>query len=402
MHQRTWLSILTFPIVFGLTAPMVPVPRPQARAQDGRTAKQDPLAGISDIQDVLGLIRENYVDPVDMEKVIEGGIQAALTRAHILNSYLSPEELRAPDPGPADLGMKVVKRGMYAQVLVVFPNGPAAKAGLIPGDVIRKVDGLSVGSMTPWSLERRLHGAPGSAVTLYRTAIATLESKTLELKREVVPVPPLEVRSEERGTVLRFLDLSAGRASEAEQALEKADPKKPILLDLRHCVGGSLQEAAKLASLMGLKGTLVKIQETGKEDLEITVPPTSGKTRGNIALLLGTGTSGPSEVLASVAKHSKLSTLGERTAALGALTQRIPLRMGGAVELVYQRWIGVGGERLDHQPVVPRQVLRGLRPDEDPVPKALELLASSEPGKVTELRRPKDWLLNAVPSALIG
>jgi len=57
-------------------------------------------------------------------------VQAVLERSHPLNAYLTAEDLRLPDPGPAEAGLVVVKRGIYATVLAVVPGGPAAKAGI--------------------------------------------------------------------------------------------------------------------------------------------------------------------------------------------------------------------------------------------------------------------------------
>ena len=112
MHQRSWLSLLTLPLVAAFTYPVMFQPvhdAPRYVAQAGpQAAAQDPLAGLSDIQDVLTLVRDNYVDKPEMEKVINGGIQGVLERAHPLNAYLTAEDLHLPDPGPAGIGITVV------------------------------------------------------------------------------------------------------------------------------------------------------------------------------------------------------------------------------------------------------------------------------------------------------
>jgi carboxyl-terminal processing protease len=373
MHQRTWLSLITFPLVAGFTAPMV-VPHLSPAIVGSVQTSQDPLAGVTDIQDVISLIRDNYVDPVDIDRVLSGGIQAALERANSQNSFLTQEDLSLPDPGPADTGLRVVRRGLYAQVLAVLPDSPAAKAGIISGDIIRKVDGESVGALTSWSLARKLRGQAGSSVTLLRYNVVSGEMKSLVLKRSIPSRYPISVRKEAKGTVVSLMDMDKGRAQELAALLPRFDASLPLVLDLRQCVGGYIDEAAQIAAMTGIAGPIASVQEVGKPDREIPVPVVKPASFPKVGIVIGLGTAGASEVLASSAKKSKLPTFGDRTASLGVGMTRILLRMGGAVEIVNQRWVGSGGERLDRQPVLPEQPLRGLRPDEDPIPRVLDML----------------------------
>ena len=185
MHQRSWLSLLTLPLVAAFTYPVMFQPVQDAPRLTAQVAAQDPLAGLSDIQDVLTLVRDNYVDKPDMEKVISGGIQGVLERAHPLNSYLTAEDLHLPDPGPAGVGITVVKRQIYAQIVAVVPDSPAAKAGFQVSDMVRKLDGESIGPMSAWTLERRLRGPVGSELTLLRYVAANGDLKKITLKREL-------------------------------------------------------------------------------------------------------------------------------------------------------------------------------------------------------------------------
>lgn len=393
MHQRTWLSIVTFPLVAAFTYPMLQHPQAQAPRAEASSAAQDPLAGLSDIQDVLALVRDNYVDAPDMEKVINGGIQAALERAHPLNAYLTPEDLRLPDPGPAEIGVKVIKRGITAQIIAVVPGSPAAQAGFQPGDMIRKLDGEGIGSLSAWALERRLRGAEGSPISLLRYAAANGDLKKIDLKRVKLQRPPIEIRKDSKATVLRLPDMEAGRAAELKALLPGLDAKLPLVLDLRQCAGGTLQEAAQLAGLFAGAGTLATIQEPGKADQAVPVVP-AGPSGFRVAVLIAPWTLGAPETFASAMKKQALPTFGERTGGLGVERTRLLLRQGGAVEIVHRRWLGAGGEKLDRQGVTPEHPLKGLRPEEDPLPRILEIL-EAKPKSAAELfvppkRRP--WL----------
>ena len=378
MHARTWLSVLSLPLVAAFTLPVLQQANPPSprSAVDSKAAPQDPLAGLSDIQDVLSLVQQNYVDPPDMEKVVWGGVQAVLERSHPLNAYLTAEDLRLPDPGPAEAGLVVVKRGIYATVLAVVPGGPAAKAGIQAGDVLRKVDGDSVGRISAWSLERKLRGPVGSSLDLYRYN-ATGDLTKTSVQRQLI-TPGAVVLKQGQGALLVSLpDLAPGRAEELKKTLAAADRGQTLVLDLRQCLKGSMGEAAAVAGLMGSKGNLATLEEAGKPERLLPVTGT-GTAFTRLALLLGRSTLGAGEVLASCLKKDGARTFGERTPGFGVERTRFPLKQGGAVELVSKRWVGLGGEKLDRQGVVPDQVLK-VADTEDPLAKVLTALAAPVP-----------------------
>ena len=385
MHARTWLSVFSFPLVAAFTLPVIQRGE-QTRTQPKPGVKappQDPLAGLSDLQDVLALVQQNYVDQPDMEKVVAGGIQAVLERSHPMNAYLSAEDLRLPEPGPAEAGLVVVKRGIYATVLAVTPGGPAAKAGIQPGDVIRKVDGDSVGRLSAWALERRMSGAEGSTLDLYRyNATGDLTKTTLQRQR--LPKVPEIVKQGAGALMVSLPDLNPGRAEELKKLLASQDHSQTLVLDLRQCVKGSAEEAAAVAGLLGAKGPLGTLQEAGKPDREIAVSG-AGAPFARLALLVGRSTLGLPEVLAACLKKGGARTFGEKTPGLGVERSRFPLKQGGAVELVSRRWVGLGGEKLDRQGVAPDQVLK-LTDSDDALAKVLAALQAPAPAAATPVK----------------
>ena len=297
-----------------------------------------------------------------MDKVIVGGIQAVLERAHPLNSLLSQEELRAPEPGPAEAGLKVLKRGgqgLYAQVVAVVPGGPAAQAGIQVGDVIRKVDGESVGVLSAFDLERRMKGAEGSTVALFRWAAATGDLNKVVVTRKRLAARALEVKADPQGLRLVLPDLNAGRADEVKKLLLAQDRQKPVVLDLRTCFEGQVEEARKLAGLFLSGAPFGALQEMGKAEIPMKTPEGASLGFAKPALFLAPSTQGPAELLAAAFRKADLPAVGERTLGLMVERARFPLRQGGAVELVHKRYVGAGGEKLDRMGVVPTTAVRG-------------------------------------------
>nr|WP_320130952.1 PDZ domain-containing protein [uncultured Holophaga sp.] len=411
MHQRTWLSLISLPLVAGFSYPVVFHKEAPAVRVGSAQASKDPLAGLADIQDVLSLVKDNYVDVPDMEKVIQGGIQAVLERAHPLNAYLSPDDLRLPDPGPGELGLRVVKRQIYAQIMAIVPGSPADRAGIQLGDVIRKLDGDSIGPMSAWTLERRLRGAVGSQVSLVIHQASSGELKTLQLSRALPVHPPIGVRKEVGANVITLSDLSLGRAEELKSLLPTLDPKLPFVLDLRRCAGGELQEAALVAGLFLADGPFATVQTVGQSDRMLRIAGVPTPPFPKMALLQGGGTVGAGEALAAAFRKQGIPTFGDRSAALGVERSRFTLRTGAA-EVVNIRWVGAGGEKLGFggekldppAGAVPQYPLKNLKPDEDPLPQVLEILNPSakpvaKPAKQARLELPTFWFRARVVGA---
>ena len=376
MHARTWLSALSLPLVAAFTWPVATQKLPSDGAKSAPS--QDPLSGLTDIEDVLALVQANYVDSPDMPKVIGGGIQAALERAHPLNSLLTPEDLRAPEPGPATAGLTVVKRGIYAQVLAVVPGGPADQAGVQMGDVIRRVNDEPIGPLSSWRLERMLRGAAGTKVAIFRYSAATADLGKVDVVLQVPKARSVEVRATDQGSLVTLPDLKAGRASELKAALAKLDRAKPVVLDLRENTEGALAEAAAIAGLFTAAGPFATVQDAGKPDRAVPVQPAGLPDFKQVVVLQGPSTLGAAEALSACLKKNGAAIVGERTPGLGVALTRLPLREGGAVELVTERWIGDGGEKLDRQGVAPTRALR-LGPKDDPLQSVLAALATPAP-----------------------
>jgi hypothetical protein len=173
-----------------------------------------------------------------------------------------------------------------------------------------------------------------------------------------------------------------------------------------------------VASLFVGDGPLATVQETGRPPVALTVVPASLPTFSALAVLQGGYTLGPAEALSSALKKQAIPVFGERSYGLGVERTRFLLKQGGAAEIVNKRWIGAGGEFLGaggekpeaQKPldtfkgkgpapvaepvgfgVTPDFVIKanrpddhavsGTRPDDDPLPRILDLLKAKDKDK---------------------
>ena len=115
--------------------------------------------------EVLSLVLDNYVDPVEAEKLLNGAYEGMLGGLDAHGAYLTPEELvewkAYKGAGLADPGISVLQAGRSLQVVAVRPGSSAAEAGVEPGDQIRKVDGRAVREMSLDQSWRLIRGAEG-------------------------------------------------------------------------------------------------------------------------------------------------------------------------------------------------------------------------------------------------
>src|SRR5579872_743527 len=216
--------------------------------------------------EVLNRIKQEYVTDPDLKRVTDGAIRGLLESLDPYSTYLSPEQyqeyLQHPDPGPADVGAFVSKRMGYATVVAVLPGGPAEKAGVKPGDLIDEVDGAPTRQFSVVQLERALAGQAGSTVKLTLVREAKVDPESITITRNVLNYPPVFAKMVDDGTgYMRVATFNKGKTREIAAKIKELESQgaHKIVLDLRNCAGGDVQEAIDTASLFLNKGLVTYI-----------------------------------------------------------------------------------------------------------------------------------------------
>jgi carboxyl-terminal processing protease len=324
--------------------------------------------------EVLNRIKQEYVTEPDLTKVTDGAIRGLLESLDPYSTYLTPQQyqdyLQHPDPGPADVGVFVSKRMGYATVVAVLPGSPAEKAGIKPGDLIDKIDNTPARELSVLQLERLLAGQPGTNVTVTVVREARGDPQPIPITRAVLNYPPVIAKIVDDGNAyLRVATFNKGKAQEISAKIKELESQgaHKIILDLRNCAGGDVQEAVDTASLFMDKGLVTYLagQRFPRQNLE--VHPTGPVSQLPLAVLINQSTAGPAElVAAAILGNKRGEVVGVRSFGVGVYQKPVPVGDGSALLLSVAKYYGPDGKAINENGVTPSVIQAAASDSENP------------------------------------
>jgi carboxyl-terminal processing protease len=341
-----------------------------------------PVASLSDIPIALRSAADAAKDtlPAEIISACLGGMLGALD-AH--SRYVPPDEARQFTIGAASVGLELTVYNNTVFVVEVIEGGPAAAAGIKPGDRVAAIGGRSLDGLALHEVTRRLRGHVGSEVTV--TIARGTDVLEFPMTRAVVKYVTMKAHVLDPGFVhLRLRQFNEGTLREIEAALapllEKVDTMpRALMLDLRDNSGGLLRTAIDLAAgllppnaVIGStdgRNPVVKYRVTG--DRRIWTREAVGEWLRTvpIAVLVNHGTASGAEIVAAALQaHGRALVLGTPTVGMGSIQTLIPLDDGGQMRLTTAVWLTPKGESFDGKPLTPDMLLvssRGAVPGSD-------------------------------------
>jgi carboxyl-terminal processing protease len=352
-------------------------------------------------------VSQKYVWPKNEEELIYGSLRGMMNALDPDSSFLTAKEyqdyLQGQPRPPAEAGLELIVKDSLLTAVSVIDGGPAARAGMKPGDHIIKVNGQMVRNLTTQEASRRFQGAPNTALKLQ--VMRNGEVKPLELTVTLEPLGVSTVTTAYLGNDVAYLRLryfNEETPGQLDTALNNIKQHKPpvkgIILDLRNNARGSMEEAVRSASLfLGnqqivlTKGRSPKAEQSfsGKDrDLVFkTLPP--------MVALVDEGTARAAEIMAAALRDQARATLlGAKTFGLCGLTKAFPLEDGSALVMTVAQCYAPKGAKIQGkglEPEVPGQKAQAAKapekapaqvqsPEQDPwVQQAMELLTSGKP-----------------------
>jgi carboxyl-terminal processing protease len=339
---------------------------------------QDTYPHLRVFDDVFSLTTGNYVEDVDVDRLMHGAMHGLADALDADSAYLTAEQTRllkaGTDPGPADVGIDLTRQ-YYLRIIAARENSPAARAGLRPGDFIRMIGTEPTRDMSVWEGMRLLRGAPGSAVSLVVLRGNAAEPHEVVLVREVaIAMPPAAKLVQPGIGYVRVAEFGAGTPAALRKAAAQLQREgaKALVIDLRGTARGPMEAGIESARAFVPAGTLAILEARGEPRHNITASAGDGEITVPVALLTDFGTAGPAELFAAALTGNKRAeTIGERTTGRAALQRQFPLPDGGSMWMSYAAYLTPGATAI-HE--------RGLQPDVPVPPPDVEFGAPAPAG----------------------
>ncbi len=357
------MSSRTRAIVIAITAPVV------AFAIIGGVlgtvmAREDTYQHLKIFDDVVSLISSNYVEPVNIDKVMRGAMNGLVDSLDPDSAYLNADEVKQVEAGTAppagDLGIELTRQ-YYLRVLAARDNSPAYKAGLRTGDYVRAINDVPTRDMGVWQGMRALRGAVGSKVTLTIFRGNAADPHVVTLTREALA--PADVSGRIATPGVGYIRVPAIGPRTADQVkTQVADVAKGgatrLVIDIRRTSSGTYDQGLAIARLFVAKGTLA-MRETKGAPARETIAANAGD--GSISLpavvLLDNGTSGAAELFASaLVGNQRADLVGEHTIGRAGVQKLVKLPGGSGLWLTTVRYLTPSGNPLHEkglEPTVP-------------------------------------------------
>jgi carboxyl-terminal processing protease len=332
----------------------------QAGAADGAYRQ------VLTFSEVLSLVLDNYVDPVEQENLLQGAYEGLLGGLDDRGAYLSSAEVaewkKPAGDSVADVGLSVLKAGSVVQIVAVTPGSPADRAGIEVGDQVRRVDGRPVRTLSWDQIVRRLHGAAGSSVRL--SIVHPREGfkrQDVDLTRAAGAPAAYEVEVEAGVGVIAVRDLSRVKAEALAADLKKIKGQGAVrlMVDLRNVAGGSPRDVAPIAGLFATGPAFVLKDKQGRSVETVAAKGDGAAWAGPLAVLVNGGTAGSAEALVRwLQGRREAKVFGEGTFGLGPEPKLVELPDGGGLLIPAYLWETTGGKRWSDEGIKPDTEVR--------------------------------------------
>lgn len=322
------------------------------------------------LREIVERVQHDYVKPVQEQQLLDSAVRGMVGSLDPYSAYLDRhqyEEMRATTSGQyPGVGVEVAADAAGLKILRAIDGSPAARAGVLAGDVIIRVADRAVGADIDAAVER-LRGPPGSDVKLTMLRAGRAEAFDVTLQREQVAMRTVAHTLLEPGfgylRISNFSDLTAQDASEALDGMAAASPGglRGLVLDLRNNPGGVLEAAVSVADMFLDDGVIVSANgRTTDARFRMDATPGDRLAGAPIVVLVNGGSASAAEILAgALHDHERATLVGRRTFGKGSVQTVIPLSDGRALKLTTSLYFTPSGASIHELGIAPDVQLAG-------------------------------------------
>jgi carboxyl-terminal processing protease len=357
-----------------------------------------PYAPLDQLARVLVLVENQYVEPAQRSKMIDGAIQGLVAELDPHSAYMDTEEYRIfqgdTEGKFGGVGVEVDYRDEHVTVIAPIEGSPAARAGIRPGDQIIAVDGRSTRGERVDKLITRMRGPAGSRVTVTVRRAGVPDPITLELVREEIHVASVVgKRLEGEVAYLRLKQFQEGTHEELLRAIgalraESKTPLSGVLVDMRNNPGGLVDEAEAVADELLASGTIYSTRHRGRVVDEASAHDGGALASLPAVVLVNEHSASSAELVAGALQDNRRAlVIGRPTFGKGSVQTIFDLPGGAGLRLTTMRYYTPSGRSIQAE---------GIRPD------VLVEPDKPEPGALVVRERDLEGHLAAEPAPAGG
>jgi carboxyl-terminal processing protease len=344
-----------------------------------RSANELPLEQMRTFTDVFTRIKNDYVEEVSDDDLLEYAIRGMLHGLDPHSAYLNTEEfneLRIGTTGEfGGLGIEVSMEDGFVKVVSPIDDTPAARAGMLPGDLIIRLDETPVKGLSLNDAVKLMRGKPGSTLALTVIREGTDAPLKIDIERAIIKTTSVRHRMlDDDYGYLRISNFQTKTTADLLKAIRKmkteAGDLKGMVLDLRNNPGGVLSGAVGVSDAF-LNDGMIVYTDGRESDSKLRYDATNGDILEGapLVVLVNGGSASASEIVAGAMQdHGRAIVLGSKTFGKGSVQTIQDLPAGGAVKLTTSRYFTPNGrsiQALGIEPDIATKPGKWTRPDGD-------------------------------------
>ena len=341
-------------------------------------ARPDTYAQLNLFGNVFERVRSSYVEQPDEGKLMEGAINGMISSLDPHSRYMSAKgwsDMQETTHGEfGGLGIEVTMEEGLVKVVAPIDDTPAARAGIMSGDVITQIDDEAIAGLTLDQAVSRMKGPPDSKIRLKISRKGADAPVDVAIVREVIRVRAVRYHTDGGDIgyirITSFNEQTTDGLRKAISSISKEIPGEKLagyVVDLRNNPGGLLDQAVSVSSAFMARGEVVSTRGRTPEETQRFIARGGDLTKGKpLVVLINGGSASASEIVAgALHDHKRATLIGTRSFGKGSVQTIIPLgQNNGALALTTARYYTPSGRSIQAKGVTPDiEVLQEV-PDE--------------------------------------